>query len=349
MGKAQIRLGIDVGGTKVAAGWVDDTGRLLGWSRIPAEPDLDPMAMTRRIVDQAAELMARHGVEPEQVHQVGLGIPGDFVEPSGLLRGCPNLPSFIGHRPTELLREIWRERWGAPPPIHADNDTVVAVLAEARFGAGRGATRLIYLTVSTGVGGARFDGVRATNLEPGMRLRPDPERPELLLEDLAGGARLARRVGRVLRGWLEAEGREGIDRRTRLFADDPRPTEELGHEIERLTARRLGLAAQKGDRFCQQAFEKAAAWVGRGLALLLAQGFGEERVVVGGSIAVNVPGYLDRVRTSLAAELGPSHPAADFDPRTQLVAAGLGEERGIFGAALLGQDRLCGESPRKEI
>ena len=64
MGKAQVSLGIDVGGTKVAAGWVDASGRLLGWSRIPAEPDLEPLAMTRRIVDQAVELMARHGVQP---------------------------------------------------------------------------------------------------------------------------------------------------------------------------------------------------------------------------------------------------------------------------------------------
>jgi predicted NBD/HSP70 family sugar kinase/GNAT superfamily N-acetyltransferase len=341
------RVGIDVGGTKVAAGLVDSGGRLLGWSRRASRPELGAPEMTALIVEQVAELLEEHGVAPSAIDAVGLGLPGDFERPGGRLLTIPNLPAFVGEEPVALFRRAWEDHLGLPPPIFAENDTVVAVLAEARFGAGRGVERVFYLTVSTGVGGARFDGERAENIEPGWNLYPDPRRPQSSLESLAGGVYLAAAARETLEGWQ----REGVlGKHTTLFERVEVEGDDLEEKIRHLTTRHLGEAAALGDVYCRRLFEAAADQVAAGLALLLAQGWGEERIVVGGSVAIKVPGYLDRMRSTLEWHRGQSgvDPAlAAFEPSRQLVEAALGEERGILGAVLLADDGWGAVSSRR--
>ena len=343
----RVRVGIDVGGTKVAAGLVDVGGRLLGWSRWPSRPELGALAMTERLVDQVAELLEKHGVAPSAVDAVGLGLPGDFETPGGRLLTIPNMPAFVGEEPVSLFRRAWEDRLELPPSIFAENDTVVAVLAEARFGAGQGVKRLFYLTVSTGVGGARFDGERAENIEPGWNIHPDPQRPQSSLESLAGGVFLEAAARETLEGWQ----REGIlGQHTKLFELVEVEGDDLEEKIQNLTTRHLGEAAASGDVYSQRVFDMAADQVASGMAMLLSKGWGEQRIVMGGSVAIKAPGFLDRVRSSMEWHRGQADAApelAAFDPTHDVVEAALGEERGVLGAVLLAEGAWGYESSRR--
>ena len=205
-----LRVGFDIGGTKILAGLVDAGGRMVDTLRCDARPELDAEGMVVALVEQTEALLAQAGAATNQVGAVGLGFPGDFDPDDGTLKTIPNLPRLVGSRPAALLAKALADRWQHHPTLAADNDTVVAVLGEAQFGAGRGAQRVLYLTVSTGVGGARFDGRQTENLEPGLRLFPDPARPDACLEDLAGGAALARRIRRQLAEQLAQNGEDAF-------------------------------------------------------------------------------------------------------------------------------------------
>jgi glucokinase len=339
-----IQLGIDVGGTKVAAGLVDAEGRLLGWSRIDAGPQLPPAEMVARVADQVAALLDQLGVTAGELAAAGVAVPGDVDPESGRLKTIPNLPRFVGEKPAELFRRALRDRLGVELPVAADNDTCAAVLAEARFGAGRGAGKLLYVTVSTGVGGARYDGRETVNVEPGLTLHPDPEHPDELLENLASGTAIARQARERLRAALDDGGEAAVRRLTGLFdrvdlPDVDVPGGNLAEKIDHLEGSHLGPAAAAGDRFSRELFDRAARHVAAGLAQLLAEGYGEERIVVGGSVAEKVPGFLDRVRGELRALRDRPDAAPGlrrFEPDRDLVAAGLGAERGIVGAVLFG-------------
>ena len=331
-----LRIGFDIGGTKILAGLVDAEGHLVDTLRREARPELDVPGMIDALVEHSEALLAQAGASTGRVGAVGLGFPGDFDPDDGTLKTIPNLPRLVGSRPAALLAEALAARWQHRPTLAADNDTVVAVLGEAHFGAGRGARRVLYMTVSTGVGGARFDGRQTENLEPGLRIHPDPARPEACLEALAGGAALARRVRRHLRDRCAEDGEAAVRKRhphlSMMAGETP-----LADWLEGLSARHLGEAVAAGDPWARQIFDAAADQVAAGLAQILSQGWGEERIVVGGSIALRVPGYLDRVRFTLHRlqdEAGPGSSISTFDARC-LLPAGLGEERGILGAVLL--------------
>lgn len=333
----KLRLGVDVGGTKIVSGLVDAKGHLVASHRMVARPEETAKELKGRLLDQLQLLCTDCGAEVTDVEAAGLGFPGDFDPDTGALLTSPNLKRLVGCRPAALFAESFEQRWGFRPHVMADNDTVVAVLGEAHFGAGRGVQRVLYLTVSTGVGGARFDGHQCENLEPGLRLHPLPERPDLSLEELAGGVHLARRARRQLMTWWEEKGAEGVRMHTSVLDDSELVSGSIEERLSRLTARHLGEAAARGNAWCQGLFREAAGLMARGVSDLLDQGWGEERIVVGGSIALRVPGFVDHMRQGLLELQAPpdaTEARRCFDPES-LVVAGLGEERGILGAVLL--------------
>jgi glucokinase len=331
MDETSLRAGVDVGGTKIAVGTVDGDGLVTALEIFPTQPQ--PETVLRLVGDALAALLLRQGKTPADLSAAGLAFPAHFDPSTGRVITAPNVPAFVGLDPRSLLETQLAERFSKAIPVAVDNDTCAAVLAEARFGAGRGIERLFYLTVSTGVGGARYDRGRTCNVEPGIRTFPDPENPGVCLEELAGGAALARLTRRRIREAVAA-GKEVRELTTVLEQEDlaPLPLEEA---LCKVSARHLGAAAELGDAFSIALLANSARLAAASLRQLLLEGFGEQRLIIGGSVALKTTGYVDRLKAELATAFRDSGDEPPLNPFTDLVEAGLGDDRGVLGAALL--------------
>ena len=140
-------LAIDIGGTKLAAGIVDTEGRILARGEVPtlAAEGLEPVL--GRIVGLGRDLLARPEVADVSVHRVGVGCAGPVDLKAGIVFNPPNLPGWVR---VPLIDDLQQ---ALALPAVLENDANAAALGEFRYGAGRGARSIVYMTVSTGIGG----------------------------------------------------------------------------------------------------------------------------------------------------------------------------------------------------
>lgn len=136
---------LDIGGTKIAAGVVDDEGRILAQAACPTEPETGFVNGIKRIEQLLRGCLA--AVAGQRLDGIGIGCTGPVDPVSGILG--PN--NFLVGWEGENLPGAIAERFGVPAVV--ENDADAAALGEAAWGAGRGAKRFIYITVSTGIGG----------------------------------------------------------------------------------------------------------------------------------------------------------------------------------------------------
>ena len=140
-------LGFDIGATKLAVAVGDDAGGIAARRRRPIRATGDPRADVDAMLRDAHELLAEAGVAPSALRGVGVAAPGPIDFARGTVESPPNLPGWRSVPICEWLGAAF------DAPVHLENDANAAALAEWRFGAGRGARHLVYLTMSTGVGG----------------------------------------------------------------------------------------------------------------------------------------------------------------------------------------------------
>ncbi len=140
-------LAIDIGGTKLAAGIVDTEGRILARGEVPtlAAEGLEPVL--GRIAGLGRDLLSRPEVADVSVHRVGVGCAGPVDLKAGIVFNPPNLPGWTR---VPLMDRLRHE---LDLPVVLENDANAAALGEFRYGAGRGARSIVYMTVSTGIGG----------------------------------------------------------------------------------------------------------------------------------------------------------------------------------------------------
>ncbi len=259
-------VGIDIGGTSVKVGLVDESGTLLSRASFPTPPGGAPSQLMDGLARALPKLLAGRPVE-----SVGVSVAG-FLDPGReVMSYNANLPELSGFP----LREAIAARFSCAVRLEVDSNA--AAHAEYRFGAGQGARRLLFLTLGTGVGGGvvvngellRFTGECAGDLghvivEPGGRRCP---------------------CGAL--GCLEA-----------LVS---RPTlEELGGR----PAYELIEAARRGEAKAVMLFAEAGRWLGLGLASL-SHLFQPDRIVIGGGLATAGECLFDASRASFAANASP--------------------------------------------
>ncbi|MDZ4199511.1 MAG: ROK family protein [Kiritimatiellia bacterium] len=139
-------LGLDLGGTKTSVSLGDETGSIRCSRRIPTRPAEGPGVWLERARALMDETLAEAGVTPGQLGAAGLSVPGPMSVSRGMLLAPPNM---IGWRDVPVLDPVARH---LSCPVFIQNDANAVALAEARFGACRGAAHLVYLTMSTGIG-----------------------------------------------------------------------------------------------------------------------------------------------------------------------------------------------------
>lgn len=310
-----VTIGVDVGGTKVAAGLVTADGRILAKTRRDTRPKNAGETLAA-IVDVIGEL--RGGEGGEGVRAVGIGAAGFVDEQRARVLFAPNLASW---RNEPLAVEV-----GAAVhlPVVVENDANAAAWGEAFHGAGRGEDFQVCITVGTGIGvgividGRLYRGRWGVAAESGhMRVEPNG-RPcgcgnRGCWEQYASGNALVREAR-----WRAAEDREAAAQLLALGDGTP----------EGVTGRHVSTAAGLGDPVAVAAFEACARWLGQGLADLAAT-LDPGVFVIGGGVSEAGATLLDPTRRAFREALTVSH----YRPLAEVRGAILGNDAGIVGAA----------------
>jgi len=311
-------LALDIGGTKLAVGVVTGDGRSHGFLVEPTRTEEGPDAVLRRLFDLGArsiDLVRDQGVTAP-VDAVGISCGGPLDARNGVLLSPLHLPGWT----RVPIVELAAARFGVPAAL--ENDASAAAFGEYRFGAGRGTETMLYLTVSTGVGGGavlngRLHRGAAGNGGEFGHICVDPAGPRCLcgrngcLEIVASGTSIARRANEELAAVAEPSALRAL---TRVRAED------------------VSAAAAAGDPLSTR------VWAGTVAALVsaitdLVNVFEPDAVVLGGGVTRSGDLLLDPVRSGVLAAAMPPAAAA---VRIQL--AELGDRVGVVGAAAIALD-----------
>jgi len=312
-----LTIGVDIGGTKVAAGVVDETGTILARTRVDTPPH-NPTAVEDAIDAAVAELRAHHDVEA-----VGVGVAGFVDRERAKVYFAANL------RWADLpLREILRDRLGLP--VIVENDANAAAWGEYHFGAGRNETFLVCVTIGTGIGGGvivdgqLFRGGFGIGAEFGhIQMVEDgrqcPCGQRGCWEQYGSGNALVRDARRRAGQALE-------NAETLLRLGDGTP--------EGITGQHVTEAARLGDPVARAAFETLGGWIGQGLADLAAV-LDPETFIVGGGVSEAGDLFLKPTIAAFEARLT----GGDHRPIASVEMAQLGNDAGLVGAADLARWR----------
>jgi glucokinase len=299
---------IDIGGTKIALGLVTPGGELLSCEQFPTQAYRDPESGMARIRSGLDRLLSENG---GKIAGIGIGCTGQ-INPVTLSLGTNAfLPGWDGISMVGGLSQLYQV------PVELENDAVAAGLAEAAWGAGRGLDTLIYITVSTGIGGAlvqhgrAFAGLGGAHPELGHHMI-DPGGP--LCYCGAHGCWESLASGKALVAWYQEQ----------LASSPDKGPIDPGSEP---TAESICVAAVKGDRLAKSAVWREGYYLGIGLSNLVTL-FAPDVIVLGGGVMNSFPLFKRQIEIAI-------HENCHLVPadRVRLLPSRLGVSLGLAGAA----------------
>jgi glucokinase len=303
-------LALDIGGTKLAAGVVSADGRVHSFVERPSLAGRGPDDMLERLFTLGREALEVAGVGADEIMAVGIGCGGPLDVVRGLVQGPPNLP---GWDDVPIVGQA-EKAYGVPARL--ENDAVAAALGEYQHGAGRGTQSMVYLTISTGVGGGvildgrLMRGRSGNGGEIGHMIvvhdgRPCPCGSRGCLEAYCSGTSIAARARELLDGGAES----------------------VLSSLVNLTAADVSYAAADGDPFAAALWDDTTDILGTGVASL-SNLFEADVIVLGGGVTRSGDRLLLPVRKRVA-ELAFTFAG---EP-SRVVLSELGEQVGVVGAA----------------
>lgn len=314
-------IGVDIGGTSLRAARFSGENHIPETkTKIPTQPAKGVEAVLQRIEMAIREVA---GEQLQQIAGVGLALPGPLDPHTGVLISAPNLPGWENLP----LQRMMEERVGRP--VFIGNDANLAALGEWKFGAGQGHDDLLYLTVSTGIGGGVITGGRMLVGSRGMaaevgHMLAIPDGPLCgcgqrgHLEAVASGTAIAR----LARAKLKAGD-----------GSDSKIWELAGDDLEGVTGAIVGAAAVAGDEFAKRLIVEAGTFIGRTLASLL-HAFNPSIVIFGGGVSMLGDVILDPVRAAVR-----QYAMSEAYWRScSIVLAALGDDAGLVGAGVLAME-----------
>ncbi|HEV7564106.1 MAG TPA: ROK family protein [Solirubrobacterales bacterium] len=315
---ADLRGGIDLGGTKIQTVIVDSSGEVLGQSRRPTPTEGGPAAVAEAMAEALREAAAEAKVETSDLEGVGVGSPGDADEKTGVVSNAKNLSGWEGSFP---LAATLAEALGTE--VRVGNDVQVATEAEFHLGAGREFKSLIGVFWGTGVGGGLvLDG------KPWLGRGAAGEIGHMVVK--RGGAKCP--CGR--RGCMEAyAGRLAMEAEARRLYEEGHKTDLFKlmerHGKPRLTSGIWERALDHGDQLAKKLIDRAIEALGTGIASAVNL-IDPEAVIIGGGLGVR---FGERLMAPLTEEMS-KHLFLDEKPPAVRVAS-LGDLGGAIGASLL--------------
>jgi len=310
---------VDIGGTKIAVGMIDRDGKVSARLECPTDADRGYPEALRRIVEM---LRATAQTANATISGIGIGSTGPVYPLTGEIGDVNFFPHWKGENPVQELSRIFQVR------VAMENDADAAALGEASWGAGRNKSRLIYVTVGTGIGaglildGHVYRGVDQSHPEIGHHVI-DPSGPLCLCGFTGCWESLA--AGPAMVTWIESNAPPDYSHR------------------DGLTAKKICELAQQGDAWAKRAVERESRCLGLGLANLVSM-FVPEVIVLGGSVMKSAVLFLEDIRKVIAA-------SCRFVPyeKTELALASLGEDSNLIGAARVWYHRFGSEVGTRAI
>lgn len=314
--------GVDVGGTNIKIGVVDDLGQPLGWTSIATEVELGPQAALGRVHAALTKVLAEAHVEPQAIVRVGLGTPGTMDIAKGILLSPGNLPGWWNFP----IRDALAAECGLP--VTFANDARSATYGEYWVGSGRVLRSMVLFTLGTGVGGGivigdlLVEGENSAGSELGH-----------IIIDYHDDARMCS-CGQ--RGHLEAyASATSVVKRTEEILQAGRVSSLRGRidAGEELSALMIDEEAERGDALAIEIVRETARYLGIGVVTAM-HSVDPQGVVIGGAMTFGqhetATGrmFLDRIRQEVALRAFPM-----LVERTKIDFATLGGDAGYIGAA----------------
>ncbi|MBO8171502.1 MAG: ROK family glucokinase [Bacillaceae bacterium] len=316
MTEPSIYIGIDLGGTSIKMGLVDQQGHLIDWTEAPTRAREGYHKVSETMHAMAGNLLHHHGYAWHDCVGVGIGVPGFLDLPNGIIVESVNL----GWKNIDLkkhLAQTWRV------PVELDNDANVAALGEMWCGAGRDISDMLCLTIGTGIGG-------------GVIINRDIYHGANGMAGEIGHVRVKERNARTCncgrKGCLETEASATAIEQNALERAQQQPAGKLKEIYESsgtITAKQVIELARQGDADSRQIIEDVGQVLGRFLAEM-SYLLNPELIVVGGGVSHAEDVLFQPLITTFKASALPR-----LTEKTSVVRAQLGNRAGMIGAAWL--------------
>ena len=324
-------LGIDIGGTKLAVCLAEPDGTIRSEAWEPSRAAEGPDVMIRRVIEMARRVIREAELDIEQVVAIGIGCGGPLDPDRGIIINALNNPGWVD---VPLVERVQR---ALGRPAYLDNDANAATLAEHRFGAGRGIRNMVYLTISTGVGGGVILDGRLRHGENGnagelghISVCYQGRRCHCggigCLEAYVSGTSIAARAREALRAGAHSP--------------------ELAHLAaageERVTGEAVVEAVRHGDPLARALWDETMEMLGTGVASMI-NAFNPRRIVLGGGVTRAGDLLFEPVRRIALQRAIPA-----LAEVVEITPAALGDRAGILGAVAVALERLERGDARQE-
>lgn len=309
---AKYVVGVDLGGTKILTALADSNGKIVERVRVDTGAQDSVEVVVQRINDTVLQVIEKAGIEKDEVARVGVGTPGPLDIEKMIVLTAPNL-NWIN----VPLVEMMEKELGLT--VSLENDANAAALAEHAFGAGKGSQHMVYMTISTGVGGGVIingqilHGAGVSGGEIGHHTI-DPDGPLCgcgnygCLEAMASGTALGRYARDVV-----TSGRKTM-------------MSELVENTDQVDGSIVTKAAEAGDDLALVLVDLVARNIGIGVANLI-NIFNPEKIVLGGGVMKAGHLFIDRIKNEAK-----KRSLKDSYELCEIVFSELGSDVGVLGA-----------------
>ena len=310
-----ISIGIDLGGTNIAVGAVDEAGKIIGRANRPTGAQRPYNEVIRDMAETVRDAAKNAGVEMKDVQSVGCGVPGFYSAETGRVPFCTNL----GWKDVPLREEMGKY---FDTPFFCDNDATVAALAEAKAGRSAHVQNSVLLTLGTGLGSGIILNGRV----------------------FAGSHGVAGEIGHFIyheNGVRCTCGKRGCFERyasatalIRIGCEAAlRHPESVLRDItpNQMTARTVVDAAREGDPAAVEAFDEYTTHLAKGIVSVI-NFLDPEMILLGGGVSAAGDFLLNPVREKVN-----QNKFYSTLPHGEIALAALGNDAGIIGAAMLGR------------
>lgn len=302
-------VGVDLGGTKIYTALVDLNGAIVAEVTVKTEAHKGEDAVLEKLLKTIDDVLV--GIDINEVKAIGVGSPGPLDVKKGLIVYTPNLP-FKNFNIVKPIKDKYKI------PTYLDNDANVATLSEFMFGAGKGSKNMVYITVSTGIGGGAiingniFRGSTSNALEIGHTtvMKGGPRcgcGNTGCAEALASGTAIMKRAKEALESKAETALKN----------------------YEKVTAKEVFIEAERGDKVSQDILNDALSYLGITVSNV-ANTFDPDKIIIGGGVSEAGRIVFNKINEEMSKRC-----LRNIYDNCKVEKAVLGNQAGVLGAAAL--------------